>query len=66
MTQVSDIAWALLEAHRSGETLLTRAAGSFCGELLTDPRPLTEKQGAWLEKLVAKAGLSSLEQREDA
>lgn len=57
---ISETAFALLEKHRSGETTLTRGAGSFCGELITDPRPLTDKQKSWLDKLVEKAGLSPI------
>lgn len=57
MTAVSNAAFALLEAHRSGAVQLTRAAGSFCGELVADPRTLTEKQASWLDKLLEKAGL---------
>ncbi|MDB5583384.1 MAG: hypothetical protein JWR80_8560 [Bradyrhizobium sp.] len=59
-TNTSDAAFALIVAHRSGATALTRGAGSFCGELITDPRPLTEKQASWLEKLLSKADLPML------
>jgi hypothetical protein len=62
MTHISDLAFQLLQAHRNGDTQLTRAAGSFCGELLTDPRPLTEKQADWLGKLLDRAGLPSIEE----
>lgn len=66
MTQIGDAAFALLEAHRNGTTQLTRAAGSFCGELMTDPRPLTEKQASWLAKLLERAELPPLDLREAA
>ena len=61
MTATSDLAFRLLEKHRSGEATLTRAAGSFCGELITDPRPLSDKQQSWLLKLAEKAGLPPTE-----
>lgn len=54
---ISDRAFDLLNLHRDGRVPLTRAAGSFCGELIADPRPLTEKQAEWLDKLLVKAGL---------
>lgn len=54
-------AMALLERHIDGTAPLTRAAGSFAGELVVDPRPLTEKQAAWLAKLLEKAGLPPLD-----
>lgn len=54
---ISDAAFALIQAHRDGALALTRAAGSFCGEIVADPRPLTPKQADWLAKLLAKAGL---------
>ncbi|MDF2810482.1 MAG: hypothetical protein K0S56_1513 [Microvirga sp.] len=61
---VSDAAFALFTAHRGGAITLTRAAGSFCGEIIADPRPLTPKQADWLAKLLAKAGLPALEEME--
>lgn len=66
MTQIGDAAFALLKAHRNGTAQLTRAAGSFCGELMTDPRPLTEKQASWLAKLLERAGLPTPEAGESA
>jgi hypothetical protein len=60
MTTIPDKALALLERHRDGTAPLTRAAGSFCGELVVDPRPLTEKQAAWFSRLIEKAGLPAL------
>ncbi len=56
----SEAAYALVTAHREGAVVLTRAAGSFCGELIADPRPLTPKQADWLDKLLAKAGLAAI------
>ena len=64
MKPISESAFNLLQKHRSGEAQLTRAAGSFCGELITDPRPLSEKQEQWLAKLLEKAGLPALESGE--
>lgn len=64
MNPISNSAFILLQKHHSGETSLTRAAGSFCGELITDPRPMSEKQQQWLEKLLEKAGLPALDHGE--
>lgn len=61
---ISDAAFALIKAHREGVTALTRGAGSFCGEIIADPRPLTPKQADWLAKLLAKAGLPAPEELE--
>ena len=58
---VSDTAFALLEAHRTGQTKLTRNAGSLCGQLVADPQPLTDKQAEWVATLLEKAGLPALE-----
>lgn len=40
---------------------LTRKAGSFLGQLVVDPTPLTEKQTEWLATLLDRAGLPALE-----
>jgi len=50
-------ALALLQAHRIGATNLTRKAGSFLGQCVTDPAPLTERQAEWLAQLLERAGL---------
>jgi hypothetical protein len=39
---------------------LTRKAGSFLGQLAVDGSPLTNKQSAWLETLLQRAGLPPL------
>ena len=57
---ISDTAFALLEAHRSGKAPLSRRAGSFCGQLAVDPQPLTEKQANWLRKLLERADLPAI------
>lgn len=44
----------------NSENRLTRKAGSFLGQLVVDPAPLTEAQHSWLAKLLEKAGLPSL------
>ncbi len=59
---ISEMAFELLTAHRDGRVQLTRAAGSFCGEILTDPRPLSEKQADWFDKLLSKAGLPPMQE----
>ena len=57
---LSDTAFALLEAHRLGKSKLTRKAGSLCGQLVTDPHPLTDKQASWLAVLLERAGLPQM------
>ncbi len=42
---------------------LTRKAGSFLGQLVVDPAPLTESQYSWLAKLLERAGLPALCER---
>jgi hypothetical protein len=36
---------------------LTRKAGSFLGQLVVDPTPMTEAQANWLATLLDRAGL---------
>ena len=45
----------------NGEVQLTRKAGSFLGQLVADPAPLTQKQSDWLATLLDRAGLPALE-----
>lgn len=47
---------AALALLTSGSTL-TRKAGSFLGQTVVDPTPLTEAQAGWLEALLDRAGL---------
>lgn len=44
----------------NGEHRLTRKAGSFLGQLCTDPTPLTEPQSNWLATLLERAELPPL------
>lgn len=37
---------------------LTRKAGSFLGQLIVDPTPMTPAQAEWFTKLAARAGVS--------
>ena len=37
---------------------LTRKAGSFLGQLIVDPAPMTEAQQRWFLQLAERAGLS--------
>lgn len=50
---------AALALLNSGSAL-TRKAGSFLGQLVVDPTPLTEAQQDWLSKLLDRNGLPSL------
>lgn len=40
---------------------LTRKAGSFLGQLVVDPTPLTEAQAGWFEQLAERAGIETQE-----
>ena len=57
----ADAAFGLLEAHRRGDTTLTRRAGSFVGQLVVDPTPMTDAQYGWLAQLLERAGLPAME-----
>ncbi|MEP9402220.1 hypothetical protein [Sphingomonas sp. VNH70] len=57
MTPVAKVALALLSANNPP---LSRKAGSFLGQLVVDPTPLTEKQAAWFATLLERAGLPPL------
>lgn len=59
---ISDIAFSLIEAHRAGDTKLTRKAGSLCGQPVADPQPLTESQASWIAILLERAGLPPVEE----
>lgn len=59
---LSDSAFALFEAHRSGKAPLSRSGGSFVGQCLADPQPLTEKQARWLGKLLERAELPQIKE----
>ena len=52
-----DAALALLN---HGEARLTRKAGSFLGQCVCDPTPLTDLQRDWLVTLLARAELPEL------
>jgi len=45
----------------NSESTLTRKAGSFLGQVVADPSPLTEAQCEWLKKLLERAGLPSIQ-----
>ena len=55
-------ALALLQA----ETRLTRRAGSFLGQCVADPAPLTPAQREWLDTLLERAALPALSEGDDA
>lgn len=58
---VSETAWALFEAHKSGRAPLSRKDGSFVGQLaVAPPLNLTASQTDWLGKLLDRAGLPQL------
>lgn len=55
-TAVSAAALALLTKNER----LTRKAGSFLGQLVVDPTPLSAAQRDWLDTLLDRAGLPPL------
>lgn len=59
---LSESAFALFEAHRSGKAPLSRSGGSFVGQCAVDPQPLTEKQARWFGKLLERAELPQIEE----
>jgi hypothetical protein len=44
----------------NGESRLTRKAGSFLGQCVVDPTPLSESQRDWLATLLERAELPPL------
>ena len=44
----------------NGGGKITRKAGSFLGQLVADPGPLSEAQAEWLATLLDRAGLPPL------
>lgn len=44
----------------SSETPLTRRAGSFLGQCVVDPTPLSDAQKEWMRVLLERAGLPQL------
>ncbi len=56
-------AWALFERHRNGTAPLSLKAGSFVGQVAVCPDwPLSDRQRAWLGKLIERAGLPPIEE----
>lgn len=41
----------------SGQSRLTRKAGSFLGQLVVDPLPMTDAQSEWFLTLAQRAGV---------
>lgn len=56
MPPYADASGAAL-ALLNGSERLSRKAGSFLGQCVVDPTPLTEAQSAWLATLLERAGL---------
>lgn len=56
-----EAALALLQSQAH----LTRKAGSFLGQLVVDPTPLTKPQRDWLATLLQRAGLPMLDEGGD-
>ena len=62
---MSDLRAAAL-ALLNGDSRLTRKAGSFLGQCVADPAPLTESQSSWLDALLEKAGMPPFVEGGDA
>jgi hypothetical protein len=45
----------------AGDGALTRKAGSFLGQLVVDPTPMSRAQADWLATLLERASLPPLE-----
>jgi hypothetical protein len=58
-------ALALLTAETS-TVRLTRKAGSFLGQCVVDPSPLSDAQREWLDTLLERSGLPSMVEAADA
>lgn len=43
----------------------TRKAGSFLGQIVFDPTPLSEAQRSWIDTLLERAGLPPLSEGSD-
>lgn len=56
----SAAARALLAAAWSGDATISAKAAQFAGQISVGDEPLSEKQRAWLETLLRRAGLPSL------
>lgn len=56
-TSHRDAALALLNRGEG----LSRQAGSFLGQLAVDPTPVSDKQGAWLGKLLERGDFPPFE-----
>ena len=41
----------------TGSERLSRKAGSFLGQCVVDPAPLSDKQADWFEQLAERAGV---------
>jgi hypothetical protein len=50
----------------TSDATLTRKAGSFLGQTVADPAPLSAAQREWLDKLLDRAGLPALAEGGDA
>lgn len=58
MMAPSDMAFAILTAHREGKARLTRRSGQFLGQICADGgMPLSDAQSKWLDQLAERAGL---------
>ena len=54
-------AMALLTLCMNGDVHISRKAGSFLGQIIADPAPMSEAQTDWIVSLLDKAGLPPLE-----
>ena len=55
----ADAGFALIAAHREGQTTLTKRSAQFAGQLVANDDMLTEAQARWLSQLCRKARLDA-------
>ena len=59
ITTPADAGFALILAHRVGQTTLTKRSAQYCGQLVAANEPLSEAQALWLGQLCQKAGFDA-------
>jgi len=59
-TSPREAAQRLLKAAWHGDTEMTPKAGQFLGQLSISDEPLSERQAAWIDKLLVRASLPPL------
>ena len=55
----ADAGFALIVAHREGQTTLTKRSAQFAGQLIANDDKLSEAQARWLGQLCNRAGFDA-------